>query len=57
VVLLALRLHEEAILHFDAAVASGEHERSARLWRSRALAEVGLLEGAYEDLRAAGGVR
>jgi hypothetical protein len=57
IVLLALGLHEEAILRLDAAVESGEHEPSARMWRARALANLGLYEQACEDLEASGCAR
>ena len=55
VLLLSSGLHEEAIARFDAAVSAGADGRSARLWRARALAEVGLYKDAYEDHMAAGG--
>lgn len=50
VLLLASGLHEEAVYRFDAAVASPENGASARLWRARALADVGLHRQAYDDL-------
>ena len=55
VLLLSAGLHEEAIYRFDAAVASPEQARSARLWRARAFADVGLYKQAYEDLIEARG--
>jgi hypothetical protein len=50
VLLLSAGLHEEAVYRFDAAVSSGMDDRSARLWRAQALAEIGLYKQAYEDL-------
>jgi hypothetical protein len=50
VLLLSVGLYGEAILRFDAAVSSEESGRSARLWRARAFADVGLYKEAYEDL-------
>ncbi len=50
VLLLSMGLHDEAIYRFDAATDSGDSERSARLWRSQALADCGLHKEAYEDL-------
>ena len=55
VLLLSAGLHEEAIYRFDAALASPELARSARLWRAQALADVGLYRQAYEDLVGARG--
>lgn len=55
VLLLSSGLHEEAIMRFDVAVSAGADARSARLWRARALADVGLYKDAYKDLMAAGG--
>lgn len=55
VLLLSSGLHEEAIVRFDVAVSAGADGRSARLWRARALADVGLYKDAYKDLMAAGG--
>ncbi|MBD3348051.1 MAG: hypothetical protein GF400_02500 [Candidatus Eisenbacteria bacterium] len=55
VLLLSAGLHEEAIYRFDAAVASPELARSARMWRARAFADVGLYKQAYEDLIEARG--
>ncbi len=43
-------LHDEAIYRFDVATASRDNSRSARLWRSQALADCGLHKEAYEDL-------
>jgi hypothetical protein len=50
VLLLSAGLHEEAIYRFDAAVADVSQERSARLWRAQAMAEVGLYRVAYQDV-------
>jgi hypothetical protein len=50
VLLLSVGLHGEAILHLDSAVNAGTGGRSARLWRSQALADCGLYREAYEDL-------
>jgi len=50
VLLLSMGIHDEAIYHLDAAVEAGSSGRSARLWRSQALAECGLYREAYEDL-------
>jgi hypothetical protein len=55
VLLLSAGLHEEAIYRFDAALASPELARSARLWRAQALADIGLYRQAYEDLVGARG--
>jgi hypothetical protein len=55
VLLLSSGLHEEAIYRFDAAVASPEQTRSARLWRARAFADIGLYKQAYEDMIEARG--
>ncbi len=55
VLLLSSGLHEEAVARFDIAVSAGADGRSARLWRARAMADVGLYKDAYEDLMAAGG--
>ena len=55
VLLLSSGLLEEAIARFDVAVSAGTDGRSARLWRARALADVGFFEDAYRDLMAAGG--
>jgi hypothetical protein len=56
VLLLSAGLHEEAVYRFDAAIASGLHEASARLWRAQALAKVGLYRQAYEDVIKGRGV-
>jgi hypothetical protein len=56
VLLLSSGLHEEAIARFDVSVSSGVAGRSARLWRARAMADVGLYKEAYDDLVAAGGL-
>lgn len=53
--LLSSGLHEEAVARFDVAVSARADGRSARLWRARAMADVGLYKDAYEDLTAAGG--
>jgi hypothetical protein len=51
VLLLTAGLHDEAIYRFDAAVAAnGDQARSARLWRARALADIGLYRDAYRDV-------
>ena len=50
VLLLAAELHEEAIHRLDAAIASDDEARSARYWRARALADIGLYDQAYSDL-------
>lgn len=50
VLLLSMGIHDEAICRFDAAAASSENARSARLWRAQALADCGLYREAYEDL-------
>jgi hypothetical protein len=51
VLLLTAGLHDEAIYRFDAAVAgNGDQARSARLWRARALADIGLYREAYKDV-------
>ena len=42
---------------FDAAVATGDASRSARVWRAQALAEIGLHEEAFDDLMQATGLR
>jgi len=55
VLLLSAGLHEEAVYRFDAVVTSPEQSRSARLWRARALAEIGLHQQAHQDLRRAWG--
>jgi len=55
VLLLSAGLHEEAVYRFDAASASPELARSARLWRAQALADIGLYRQAYEDLVEARG--
>ena len=55
VLLLSAGLHEEAIYHFDVAVASPNGARSAHLWRAKALADIGLYEQAYDDLVEARG--
>lgn len=55
VLLLSSGLHEEAIYRFDVAVASPSQTRSARLWRARAFADIGLYKQAYEDLIEARG--
>ncbi len=55
VLLLSSGLHEEAVARFDIAVSAAVDGRSARLWRARAMADVGLYKDAYEDLMAAGG--
>lgn len=48
--LLSVGLHQEAIRRFDAVVSSGRKVHSARVWRARAFAEVGLFDEAYKDL-------
>jgi hypothetical protein len=55
VLLISSGLHEEAVARFDVVVSAGAEARSARLWRARAMADVGLYKDAYEDLMAAGG--
>ncbi len=50
VLLLSAGLDEEALYRLDMATSSGVQERSARLWRSQALAKIGLHKQAYEDL-------
>jgi hypothetical protein len=51
VLLLTAGLHDEAIYRFDAAIAgNGDQVRSARLWRARALADIGLYREAYRDV-------
>ncbi|MFH1501755.1 MAG: tetratricopeptide repeat protein [Candidatus Eisenbacteria bacterium] len=55
VLLLSSGLHEEAIYRFDVAVASASQVRSARMWRARAFADIGLYKQAYEDLIEARG--
>ena len=50
VLLLSAGLHEEALSRFDAAVTAGTRAQSARVWRARALADVGLYEDAYQDI-------
>ncbi len=55
VLLLSSGLHEEAIYRFDTAVASPSQARSARMWRARAFADIGLYKQAYEDLLEARG--
>jgi len=55
VLLLSVGLHEEAIARLDVAVTVGESVQSARVWRARALAEVGLHEAAYRDIVQARG--
>ncbi|MCK4512932.1 serine/threonine protein kinase, partial [bacterium] len=50
VLLLAMGIHDEAICRFDAAAASSDNSRSARLWRAQALADCGLYREAYENL-------
>jgi hypothetical protein len=50
VLLLSMGIHDEAIYRFDAAAASSDNSRSAKLWRSQALADCGLHREAYEDL-------
>jgi hypothetical protein len=55
VLLLSSGLHEEAIYRFDVAVASPAQSRSARMWRARAFADIGLYKQAYEDLLEARG--
>lgn len=55
VLLLSSGLHEEAIYRFDVAVASPSQSRSARMWRARAFADIGLYKQAYEDLLEARG--
>jgi hypothetical protein len=54
VVLLLAGLHGEAIERLDAAMRRAPSVRAARMWRARALAEVGLHQEACEDLEAAG---
>ncbi len=55
VLLLSSGLHEEAIYRFDVAASSPAQGRSARMWRARAFADIGLYKQAYEDLIAARG--
>ena len=50
VLLLSAGLHEEAICRFDAAVSTGKEPASARRWRAKAMAEIGLYREAYRDL-------
>lgn len=50
VLLLSMGIHDEAICRFDAAAASRDNSRSAKLWRAQALADCGLYREAYEDL-------
>lgn len=51
VLLLTAGLHDEAIYRFDATIAgNGDQARSARLWRARALADIGLYREAYKDV-------
>jgi hypothetical protein len=51
VLLLTAGLHDEAIYKFDAAISgNGDQVRSARLWRARALADIGLYREAYKDV-------
>lgn len=51
VVLLTAGLHDEAIYRFDATIsANTEQATSARLWRARALADIGLYREAYGDV-------
>jgi len=57
VLLLSAGLDAEALARLDSAVALSAGGRSALLWRSRALARVGLHEQACEDLREALGRR
>lgn len=57
VALLAAGLHEEAVYRFDAAVGASGDVGSARLWRARALSDIGLYEDAYDDMIAAWGER
>jgi hypothetical protein len=49
-VLLSTGLHQEALDSFDRALLSGDHPRSASLWKARVLAEMGLYREAYETL-------
>ncbi len=55
VLLLSAGLHEEAVYRFDAAIGSSDFSRSARMWRARALADLGLYREAYEDLSSTRG--
>jgi hypothetical protein len=51
VLLLTAGLHDEAIYKFDATISgNGDQARSARLWRARALADIGLYRDAYKDV-------
>ncbi len=51
VLLLTTGLHDEAIYRFDATISgSGDQVPSARLWRARALADIGLYREAYKDV-------
>jgi len=51
VLLLTAGLHDEAIYRFDATISgNGDQARSARLWRARALADIGLYREAYKDV-------
>jgi hypothetical protein len=55
VLLLSSGLHEEAVYRFDVAASAPGQSRSARLWRARALADMGLYKQAYDDLIEARG--
>lgn len=51
VLLLTAGLHDEAIYRFDATISgNGEQAGSARIWRARALADIGLYREAYKDV-------
>jgi len=50
IVLLSAGVHDEALYRFDAAVNEGTDREAALLWRSRALAAIGLHEEAYTDV-------
>jgi hypothetical protein len=53
VLLLSAGLHAEAVERLDVAARSADRARSARLWRARALAEMGLYKEACADLMEA----
>jgi hypothetical protein len=50
VLLLSAGLHGEAILRFKSVISSGTNVRSATQWKSRAMADMGLYQEAYETL-------
>ena len=54
VLLLCAGLHEEAIHRLDAAFEAARDARSPRLWRARAMSEIGLHAEACGDLEAIG---